>query len=118
MKQGCVVQGTGSYTSQQGSVYAQVISAETVGARAVYVGLVTIPPQGRTRARVHESHDSVSYLLSGEAVELCAGPRLEHRETARAGDRGHAARAGCAGAMSQPARPKAISEVRSTKVVQ
>ena len=83
---GRVVQGTGSYTSQQGSVYAPGISAETVGARAVFLGMVTIPPQGRTRAHLHEFHESAFYLLSGDAVELCTGPRLEHRETARAGD--------------------------------
>lgn len=41
MEQGCVVQGTGSYTSLQGSVYARGISAETVGAKAVFLGRVT-----------------------------------------------------------------------------
>lgn len=83
---GRVVQGTGTYTSRQGSVYAPGISAETVGARAVFLGMVTIPPQGRTRAHLHEFHESAFYLPSGDAVELCTGPRLEHRETARAGD--------------------------------
>jgi len=83
---GHVVQGAGSYTSQQGSVYAPGISAETVGAQAVFLGMVTIPPGGRTKAHLHEFHESAFYLLSGEAVELCTGARLEHRETARAGD--------------------------------
>ena len=83
---GRVVQGAGSYTSQQGSVYAPGISAETVGARAVFLGMVTIPPGGRTKAHLHERHESAFYLLSGEAVELCTGARLEHRETAHAGD--------------------------------
>ncbi|MBL8344865.1 MAG: cupin domain-containing protein [Rubrivivax sp.] len=83
---GRVVQGAGSYTSQQGSVYAPGISAETVGAQAVFLGMVTIPPGGRTKAHLHEFHESAFYLLSGESVELCTGARLEHRETARAGD--------------------------------
>lgn len=83
---GRVVQGAGSYTSQQGSVYAPGISAETVGARAVFLGRVTIPPGGRTKAHLHEFHESAFYLLSGDAVELCTGPQLEHRETAGAGD--------------------------------
>lgn len=83
---GRVVKGAGSYTSQQGSVYAPGISAETVGSRAVFLGMVTIPPEGRTKAHLHEFHESAFYLLSGEAVELCTGARLEHRETARAGD--------------------------------
>ncbi len=83
---GHVVQGAGSYTSPQGSVYAPGISADTVGARAVFLGQVTIPPGGRTKAHLHEFHESAFYLLSGNAVELCTGPRLEHRETAGAGD--------------------------------
>jgi uncharacterized RmlC-like cupin family protein len=83
---GRVVQGAGSYTSPQGSVYAPGISAETVGAKAVFLGRVTIPPGGRTKAHLHEFHESAFYLLSGDAVELCTGPRLEHRETAGAGD--------------------------------
>ena len=86
LKQGRVVQGATSYTSQQGSVYAPGISAETVGATAVFLGKVTIPPQGRTKAHLHAFHESAFYVLSGEAVELCTGPRLEHRETAQAGD--------------------------------
>ena len=83
---GRVVQGAGSYTSRQGSVYAPGISAETVGAKALFLGVVTIPPQGRTKAHRHELHESAFYLLSAESVELCTGPRLEHRELARAGD--------------------------------
>ena len=83
---GRVVQGAGSYTSRQGSVYAPGISAETVGAKAVFLGMVTIAPGGRTKAHLHAAHESAFYLLSGDAVELCTGPRLEHRETAHAGD--------------------------------
>lgn len=83
---GRVVQGAGSYTSQQGSVYAPGISAETVGAKAVFLGMVTIAPGGRTKAHRHEFHESAFYLLSGEAVELCTGASLQHRETAHAGD--------------------------------
>lgn len=83
---GCVVQGAASYTSKQGSVYAPGISAETAGSTAVFLGIVTIPPEGRTRAHLHARHESAFYLMSGEAVELCTGARLEHREVARPGD--------------------------------
>lgn len=86
LKLGRVVQGAGSYISQQGSVYAPGVSAETVGSKAVFLGMVTIPPEDRTKAHLHEFHESAFYLLSGEAVELCTGINLEHRETARAGD--------------------------------
>jgi uncharacterized RmlC-like cupin family protein len=83
---GCVVPGSGSFVSAQGSVYAPGVSAETVGAKAVFLGMVTIPPEGRTRAHFHEFHESAFYLLSGEQVDLYTGPRLEHVEIARPGD--------------------------------
>jgi uncharacterized RmlC-like cupin family protein len=86
LKRGRVVQGACAYTSQQGSVYASGISAETVGAQAVFLGMVTIPPAGRTKAHLHQFHKSAFYLVSGEAVELWTGARLEHREVAHAGD--------------------------------
>lgn len=86
LKHGSVVQGAASYTSKQGSVYAPGISAETVGSKAVFLGIVTIGPGGRTKAHLHAHHESAFYLMSGEDVELCTGEQLEHRETAQAGD--------------------------------
>ncbi len=86
LQRGRVVAGAASYVSRQGSVYAPGISAETVGAKAVFLGKVTLPPEGRTKAHLHEFHESAFCLLSGEAVELCTGLRLEHREMARPGD--------------------------------
>ena len=86
LKVGCVVQGASSYMSQQGSVYAPGISAETVGSKGVFLGIVTIAPEGRTKAHHHEFHESAFYMMSGDAVELCTGSRLEHREMAHAGD--------------------------------
>ncbi|QTQ36268.1 Cupin superfamily protein [Aromatoleum petrolei] len=67
-------------------MYAPGISAETVGSTAVFLGMVTIPPEGRTRAHLHEFHESAFYLLSGEEVELFTGDRLEHRALAHPGD--------------------------------
>ena len=86
LKFGCVVQGAASYTSKQGSVYAPGISAETAGSKVVFLGIVTIPPEGRTKAHFHEHHESAFYFMSGEEVELCTGEQLEHRQTARPGD--------------------------------
>ena len=85
-KLGCVVRGSQSYLSSQGSVYIPGISAETVGAEAVFLGLVTLPPGERTKAHIHERHESAFYLLSGEEVELWTGDELEHRDVARPGD--------------------------------
>jgi uncharacterized RmlC-like cupin family protein len=48
---------------------------------------VTLPPGGgRTKAHVHENHESAFYLMSGDEVELWTGDELEHREIAGPGD--------------------------------
>ena len=82
----CVVSGAAPYQSEQGSVYAPGVSAETVGARSVFLGQVTLAPGQRTRAHVHEHHESAFYVLGGEDVELWSGEQLECRATPRAGD--------------------------------
>jgi len=85
-KIGCVVKGADSYTSKQGSIYTPGISAETAGSEVVFLGIVTIPAGARTKAHVHEYHESAFYLLSGANVELCTGSGLENRELAQSGD--------------------------------
>lgn len=47
---------------------------------------MTLPPGERTRAHVHERHESAFYMLSGEEVEVWTGDRLEQRDVARPGD--------------------------------
>lgn len=83
---GCVVPGAASYTSRQGSVYAPGVSKETAGSEVLFLGMVTIPPEGRTKAHIHERHESAFYLLSGDEVELYTGDDLEHRDLAHPGD--------------------------------
>jgi uncharacterized RmlC-like cupin family protein len=85
-KVGRVVRGSESYVSKQGSIYAPGISAETVGAKVLFLGLVTLPPEGRTKSHTHEHHESAFYMLSGEEVELWTGDQLEQKEVAHAGD--------------------------------
>lgn len=81
-----VVPGAEPYTSAQGSRYVPGISADTSGAQHIFLGLVTLAPGQRTKAHVHEQHESAHYMLSGEEVELWSGPRLEQRDLARPGD--------------------------------
>lgn len=81
-----VVHGSQAYKSQQGSLYTPAISAETVGAKSLFFGIVTIPPGERTKAHVHQFHESAFYVLSGDDIELWSGRELEHRKVARAGD--------------------------------
>lgn len=80
-----VVRGSNSFTSAQGARYAPGISAETVGAKSLFVGLITLPPGERTKAHVHR-HETAHYMLSGGEVELWTGERLERCSVARPGD--------------------------------
>jgi uncharacterized RmlC-like cupin family protein len=86
LMKGCVIAGGVPYRSAQGSVYSPGVSRETVGSAALFLGRVTLDPGARTKAHVHELHESAFYLLSGEDVELWTGQRLEHCERANAGD--------------------------------
>jgi uncharacterized RmlC-like cupin family protein len=81
-----VVPGGEPYRSPQGTVYAPGVSAQTVASKVLFMGMVTLPPGQRTKAHIHEHHESAFYVLSGDEVELWSGPRLEHRSLARAGD--------------------------------
>jgi uncharacterized RmlC-like cupin family protein len=83
---GAVVRGGTQFRSEQGSLYTPGVSAETVDARMIFLGIVRLEPGQRTRAHVHQAHESAFYLLEGEDVELWTGPSLERRETAHAGD--------------------------------
>lgn len=85
-KVGCVIPGAASYTSQQGSVYSPGISKETVGCETLFLGVVTLPPGQRTKAHLHERHDSAHYMLSGDEVEFYTGDELEDRQVSHPGD--------------------------------
>ena len=80
-----VVRAGAKYRSEQGSDYEPGISAETVGSKVLFFGTVTLPPGARTRAHVHERHETALYLLSGQ-IELWTGDQLQHRDIARPGD--------------------------------
>jgi uncharacterized RmlC-like cupin family protein len=80
-----VVRAGAKYRSQQGSDYEPGVSAETVGSKMLFLGVVTLPPGARTRAHVHERHETALYLLDGE-LELWTGDQLQHHEIVRPGD--------------------------------
>lgn len=75
-----------SSEAEQGSMYAAGVSAETAGAQALWLGKISLPAGRRTKAHFHASHETALYMISGEAVDLFTGTRLERRETARPGD--------------------------------
>jgi uncharacterized RmlC-like cupin family protein len=82
----CVIRGSESFESQQGPTYAPGVSAETVGAKSLFLGVVTMQPGARTKSHIHEEHESAFYFVSGDEIEVWTGERLEHKEIARPGD--------------------------------
>ena len=83
---GRVVRSGESYPGKQGVDFTPGVSAETVGSRGLWLGSVVIPPGGRTRAHVHDQHESAFYLVSGDGVELWTGDDLSDKVIAHAGD--------------------------------
>src|SRR4030095_9146982 len=81
-----VVKGSAGYRAEQGSDYEPGVSAETVGSKSLWLGMITLPPGKRTRAHVHEHHETALYMLSGDEMELWTGNQLQYRDVVRPGD--------------------------------
>ena len=71
-----IIRSKETYDGKQGLTYFAGISAESAGAKAICMHLLTIPPGGRAHAHLHESHESAIYVLSGEA-EMWYGEGLQ-----------------------------------------
>jgi uncharacterized RmlC-like cupin family protein len=80
-----VLRARDPYVGKQGFSYAPAVSAETVGASAIHMQLLTIPPGGRAKAHKHEAHETAIYVLSGEGG-MYYGERLEQHLVARPGE--------------------------------
>ena len=80
-----VVRASAPFVGMQGFSYAPAISAETVGASAIHMQLLTIPPGGRAKAHKHEAHETAIYVLSGQGA-MYYGDRLEHHMVTGTGD--------------------------------
>ena len=70
---------------KQGLSYFVGVSRETAGAREICMHLLTIPPGGRAKAHLHQSHETAIYVLSGEGG-MWYGEGLRERSSFRAGD--------------------------------
>ena len=75
----------GTFSGKQGFVYNEGVSAETVGAEAICMHLLTIPPGGRAKAHKHATHETAIYMLEGFTV-MYWGQALENRMEVTAGD--------------------------------
>ena len=85
-EKGFVVKSSAGYRSEQGSDYEPGVSAEPVGSKSIWLGMITLPPGKRTRAHVHEHHETSMYMLSGDEMELWTGDQLQFRDIVRPGD--------------------------------
>jgi uncharacterized RmlC-like cupin family protein len=74
-----------TYVGKQGPSYAGGVSAESAGAQAIWLGVITLAPGTRTKAHYHANHETALYLLSGE-VEVWYGDQLQDHGVQRAGD--------------------------------
>lgn len=61
------------------------VAADTVGAKELWAGLVTLEPGARSGAHHHGDCESVIYVLRGQ-IRFRFGERLEETEEAGAGD--------------------------------
>lgn len=85
-QQTCVLVRPGTtYEGKQALTYFAGISAESAGAKAICLHLLTIPPGGRAKAHLHENHETAIYILEGKA-EMWYGEGLQEQMVAEAGD--------------------------------
>lgn len=80
-----VIRRTESYHGKQGFDYGGAISAESVGAKAVCMHFLEIPPGGRAKAHLHENHETAIYVLSGTSG-MWFGKNLEEHLVVSAGE--------------------------------
>ena len=76
---------TGTYSGKQGFDYFEGIARETVGAQAICMHLLTIPPGGRAKAHKHATHETAIYVIAGTSV-MYWGDQLQHRMDVGAGE--------------------------------
>jgi uncharacterized RmlC-like cupin family protein len=84
----CVLVRGGSaaaYEGKQRLQYLEGISAQNVGARSLCMNLLRVPPGGQSSAHLHEAHESVAYVISGEG-EMFHGAGLREHMTFGPGD--------------------------------
>lgn len=81
-----VVKAGTAYRAEQGSDYEPGVSTETVGSKSIWLGMISLPPGKRTRAHVHEFHETALYMLTGAEMELWTGDQLQYRDIVKPGD--------------------------------
>ncbi|HZP78460.1 MAG TPA: cupin domain-containing protein [Pseudolabrys sp.] len=74
-----------TYVGQQGFTYGAGASAETIGARAVCMNVLPMPPGIRAKAHYHKGIETIAYMLEGECA-VYYGDELRQRVLVRQGE--------------------------------
>ena len=80
-----IVRGEDGFEGLQGLTYFAGISAENVGAKAICMHLLKMPPGTRAKAHLHDSHETAIYLIEGRAA-MWYGENLEQHMEMQAGE--------------------------------
>src|SRR5262249_1718146 len=80
-----VVHTQETFVGKQGLTYFAGISAQSAGAKALCLHMLTLPPGGRGNAHMHENHETAIYVISGQA-ETWYGEGLKKYLVVEAGD--------------------------------
>ncbi len=82
----CVVISPGeTFRGKQQLDYFAGISAQSAGAKGICMHVVTLPPGARSDAHLHEHHETVVYVISGEG-SMYWGEGLREHLVVRAGE--------------------------------
>lgn len=80
-----LIRAGSTYQGKQDLTYLHGVSKETVGAQAICMHVLTMPPGARAKPHLHEHHETAIYVLSGR-IDAWYGEQLEHHIAADAGD--------------------------------
>ena len=80
-----VIRPNNAYRGKQGLDYFAGISRQSAGSTGLCMHLLSIPPGGRSTPHYHKRHESIIYVLSGEAG-MWYGDALRQHLTVKAGD--------------------------------
>ena len=80
-----VIKPKDTYQGKQALTYFTGISAENTGAEGICMHLLTIPPEGRAKAHLHENHETAIYVLQGQGG-MWYGDDLSEHPVVKAGE--------------------------------
>lgn len=80
-----IVRTSEGFHGKQGLDYFSGISAESVGAKAICMHRLVMPPGAEAKPHYHEAHETAIFMLEGTA-EFRHGPNLEFTDRVQAGD--------------------------------